>query len=98
MFTWSSWDPRELGQTLSFSDHHLDALGQRLVLQQDEQLAQSPRRTDGTLPVTQRFLGARTLSGGNEGENTQRERGRWFFFQSADVPFIVFGGKLRECI
>lgn len=78
IFTWSSWDPRELGQTLSFSDHHLDALGQRLVLQQDEELAQSPRRTDGTLPVTQRFLGARTLSGGNEGENTQRERERVF--------------------
>lgn len=52
IFTWSSWDPRELGQVLSLSDHHLDALGERLVLQQDEQLAQSTWCTHRALPVT----------------------------------------------
>lgn len=59
--TWSSWDPCELGQILSLSDHHLDALGQRLVLQQDEQLAQCPWRTHRALPATERFLRTHAL-------------------------------------
>lgn len=43
--TWSSRDPCEFGQVLGLPDHHLDALSHSLVLQQDEQLAQSPRHT-----------------------------------------------------
>lgn len=45
VFTWRSRDPCEFEEILSLADHHLNALGQRLILQQDEQLSQSPWRT-----------------------------------------------------
>lgn len=75
-FTWSSWHPCELGQILSLSDHHLDTLGHCLILQQDEQLSQSTRHTNRTLPVTQRFLRTQTLRGGKE-EQTEGLKKHW---------------------
>ena len=96
-FTWSSWDPCELGQILSLSDHHLDALCQRLILQQDEELAQSPRHTHRAFPVTQRFLRTHTLRVGWMGRQRDKdkcerfnERGKNVFFHPADVPFILW--------
>lgn len=59
--TWCSWHARKFGQVLCLPDHDLDAVGHRLVLEQDKQLTQSPRATHRHPPTTQGLLGAHTL-------------------------------------
>jgi len=65
--TWSSRHPCELDKALCFADHHLEPLGQGLVLQQDEELAQWPAGGCRTLPPRQRLLRAQALRRGGGG-------------------------------
>lgn len=90
VFTWSSWDPCKLGQILSLSNHHLDALGQCLVLQQDEQLPQSPWHTHRALPAAQRFLRTHTL----RVERTERRRDRNVRLRKKGKSFL----SLSRCL
>ena len=69
--TWCSRHPGELHQTLCLADHHFDPLGQGLVLQQDEQLAQGPAERCGAPPSGQQVLRAQALSEGREQEEQE---------------------------
>lgn len=91
--TWSSRDPCEFGQILGLPDHHLDALSHSLVLQQDEQLAQSPRRTLCALPVTPCFLRTHTLAAVEE-----KNKGdlAWRKMSFTQQMFLLFLGGPRE--
>ena len=59
--TWCPWHAREFGQVLGLADHDLDAVGRRLVLEQDEELAEGSWGADGHPPTAQGFLGTHAL-------------------------------------
>lgn len=59
--TWSPRHPGEFGQVLSFPHHHLHAMRQRLILQQNQDLAQKSHRTNRSPDVPHCIMGTLTL-------------------------------------